>query len=403
MKQVLLQYVQVKSRLIAGKEPVKVKALIDSGAEVPVINEELLEVMKVEQIGKVNLQCVAGDAIPAKLVKVDVRLCCNDVEEEVFPHKVSCSLTPYVTLMCASIAKMGSTERFLLHPDIIAELKAVPQVRMIQGDVQANVTTRLQSQRKKVVNVEEESETESSSEEENESDDQQSLMQDGVTAEMNEQEMAACKNGNLNETKEDNECDVYIGDLFEQDEKDEEQQMQIADAKKFEEQQRQDESLKAWWKLAPDKESEFCVVNGLLYKRYRILDQTIYQLVLPKERRIKVMELAHESVFGGHLGEEKTRERIKLSFTWPKMRRDIVKFCKSCEKCQLKARSLVMDRVPITPIAREDVAFRRITMDCVGPIEPASAAGHKYCLCVVDSCTRWPTVFLLKSLTAKAV
>src|SRR6188768_1963864 len=340
LKKVLLQYVEVEIRGTAGKEPIKVKALIDSGAEVPVISEELLEGMQVEQIGKVNLQCVAGDAIPAKLVKVDVRLCGNDVEEEIIPHKVKCSLTPYVTLMCASIPKMGSTERFLLHPEIIAELKAVPQVKMIQGDVQANVTTRLQSQRKKVVEVVEESETESSSEEENESDGQQ----DGITAEMSEQEMAACKNGNLNETKEDNECDVAIGDLFEEDEKDEEQQMQIADAKKFEEQQRQDESLKAWWNLAPDKESEFCVVNGLLYKRYRILEQTIYQLVLPKERRIKVMELAHESVFGGHLGEEKTRERIKLSFTWPKMRRDIVKFCKSYEKCQLKARSLVMDR-----------------------------------------------------------
>src|SRR6218665_3494065 len=86
--------------------------------------------------------------------------------------------------------------------------------------------------------------------------------------------------------------------------------------------------------------------------------------------------------FGGDIGEEKTRERIKLSFVWPKMRRELDKFCKSCEKCQLKARSLVMDRVPITPIPREDVAFKRMTMDAVGPIEPTSAAGHKYCLCI---------------------
>src|SRR6218665_40187 len=112
------------------------------------------------------------------------------------------------------------------------------------------------------------------------------------------------------------------------------------------------------------------------------------------------MSLAHEEPFGGHLGEEKTRERIKLSFVWPKMRREIDKFCKSCERCQLKARNLVMDRVPITPIPREGTAFRRMAMDVVGPIEPTSAAGHKYCLCIVD---RWPAVYLLKSLTAKAV
>src|SRR5688572_6692741 len=74
LKKVLLQYIDVEIRGTEGKEPVKVKALIDSGTEIPVISEELLEGMKVEQIGKVNLQCVAGDAIPAKLVKVDVRL-----------------------------------------------------------------------------------------------------------------------------------------------------------------------------------------------------------------------------------------------------------------------------------------------------------------------------------------
>ena len=53
--------------------------------------------------------------------------------------------------------------------------------------------------------------------------------------------------------------------------------------------QKSDESLKAWWKLAEDKQSEFCVVNRSLYKRHRILDQVIYQVVLPEERRIKVM------------------------------------------------------------------------------------------------------------------
>src|SRR6218665_2862548 len=132
------------------------------------------------------------------------------------------------------------------------------------------------------------------------------------------------------------------------------------------------------------------MTNGLLYKKHRILDQVIYQVVLPKERRIKVMSLAHEEPFGGHLGDEQTGERINLSFVWPKMRREIDKFSKSCEKCQLKARSLVMDRVPITPIPREDIAFKRRTMDVVGPIEPTSAAGHKYCLYIVDSCTRWP-------------
>jgi len=42
-------------------------------------------------------------------------------------------------------------------------------------------------------------------------------------------------------------------------------------------------------------------------------------------------------------------------------------------------------------------------MDCVGPIEPASSKQHRYALYVTDDCTRWPNVFLLRNLTARAV
>ena len=55
------------------------------------------------------------------------------------------TITLYVSLVCAYIAGMGSKEKFLLHPESIAELKAIPQVGLIikhEEDVQANVITR---------------------------------------------------------------------------------------------------------------------------------------------------------------------------------------------------------------------------------------------------------------------
>jgi len=95
-----------------------------------------------------------------------------------------------------------------------------------------------------------------------------------------------------------------VASLFEEAEEVGNQVMQRADEKKFEEEQKSDESLKAWWKLAEDKQSEFCIVNGLLYKKHGILDQGIYQVILdlPKEMRIKMMSLADKQPFGGHLG-----------------------------------------------------------------------------------------------------
>src|SRR6218665_2889601 len=137
---------------IRGKETdkgsiVKVNALSDSGAEIPVISEELIEGINLEQVGEVSLQGVAGEAIPAKLVKVDVRVCetPNDTDGETRTNQVKFTITPYVSLVCARVAGMVSKEKFLLHPEIIAELKAISQVIMKhEEEVQANVITRAQ-------------------------------------------------------------------------------------------------------------------------------------------------------------------------------------------------------------------------------------------------------------------
>src|SRR6218665_2875823 len=222
----------------------------------------------------------------------------------------------WYALVCACLAKMGSTEKFLLHPEIVAELKAIPQVIIKhEEEVEATVITRAQRLQKEreeaeTSDNEEEKEDEGNSENENESDEQ-SDNEPSITLDRIRQENDARESDNLLESEDSDEGvrdkRLPIASLFEEAEEDEEQMMQRADAKKFEEEQKSDESLKTWWKLAEDKHSEFCVVNGLLYKKHKVLDQVIYQVVLPKERRIKVMSLAHEEPFGGHLGEEKTR------------------------------------------------------------------------------------------------
>ena len=86
---------------------------------------------------------------------------------------------------------MGSKEKFLLHPEIIAELKAIPQVIIKREDVQANVITRaqrLQKEREKVKAIdEEEREDEGKNENESEndetSDDESSITSDRIRQE----------------------------------------------------------------------------------------------------------------------------------------------------------------------------------------------------------------------------
>ncbi|XP_029836243.2 uncharacterized protein K02A2.6 [Ixodes scapularis] len=144
------------------------------------------------------------------------------------------------------------------------------------------------------------------------------------------------------------------------------------------------------------------VANGLLCHWDSIAGVKVRQLVLPRERREEVLQLAHESLWGGHMGPKKTKTRIKYSFFWPGMEKEVSEYCQSCHNCQIRSDRRRSDKVPITPLTRPEQPFQVVNVDIIGPIETSSARGHKYALCLVDLCTRWPEVVCLRSLTAKA-
>jgi len=64
-------------------------------------------------------------------------------------------------------------------------------------------------------------------------------------------------------------------------------------------------------------------------RRYSAADQTsgwVEQLMLPQTRRKQVMHFAHRTLTGGHCRAQRTRARIKLHFTWPGVRKDVLNF-----------------------------------------------------------------------------
>ncbi|GFY07745.1 retrovirus-related Pol polyprotein from transposon 412 [Trichonephila clavipes] len=158
------------------------------------------------------------------------------------------------------------------------------------------------------------------------------------------------------------------------------------------------EKVRAELKL---NKGNFLLIDGLIYHRDKILNEPVMKLVLPRCRIDKVMKLAHESVFGGHMGVKKTKERIKYNFFWPNMPGEIAEFVQTCKGCQLRKPEKIGDRVPITPIVRPELPFEIVNIDVIGPIQPPSGRGHKYVLCMMDQHTRWPEAVPLRSLTAK--
>ncbi|GFW24922.1 hypothetical protein TNCV_3846561 [Trichonephila clavipes] len=158
------------------------------------------------------------------------------------------------------------------------------------------------------------------------------------------------------------------------------------------------EKVRAELKLNKEK---ILLIDGLIYHRDKILNESVMQLVLPHCRIDTVMKLAHKSVFGGHMGVKKTKERIKYNFFWPNMSGEIAKFVQTCKGCQLRKPEKIGDRAPITPIVRPELPFEIVNIDVIGPIQPSSGRGHKYVICMMDQHTRWPEAVPLRFLTAK--
>ena len=105
-----------------------------------------------------------------------------------------------------------------------------------------------------------------------------------------------------------------------------------------------------------------------------------------------MLELAHDVPIAGHLGKEKTRQRVLHRFYWPTVFRDIENFCRSCVTCQKATHPLPVISVP----------FSRIAMDIVGPL-PRSRTGNRYILVLCDYATRYPEAIPLGTIDTEHI
>ena len=97
--------------------------------------------------------------------------------------------------------------------------------------------------------------------------------------------------------------------------------------------------------------------------------RVVNQVVVPKQLRGEVLWLAHEGLLAGHLGINKTQQRILQHFYWPGLKTDVVTFCKSCLVCQMTGKPNQTPQVaPLVPKPVLDEPFSRVIVDCVGPL-----------------------------------
>ena len=154
----------------------------------------------------------------------------------------------------------------------------------------------------------------------------------------------------------------------------------------------------------------FYTKNDVLMRKWRPSDVPAddewavkHQIVVPSSYRPHILSLAHDTPMSGHLGINKTYQRILEHFYWPNLRKDVVEFCRSCHTCQMVGKpNQTLQKAPLQPIPAFEEPFSRVIIDCVGPL-PKTKSGNQYLLTVMCASTRFPEAIPLRNISAKTI
>ena len=131
------------------------------------------------------------------------------------------------------------------------------------------------------------------------------------------------------------------------------------------------------------------VVTGALYREFHDtdIDKTELQLVVPQKKKFDVIHYYHDILTGAHLGAEHTLERIKRSFYWPSMSKEISHYCKTCNACVSRKSGQKQHQAPLGQYLAGE-AMERVALDILGPLS-VSTKGNSYILVMTDCFTKW--------------
>ena len=114
--------------------------------------------------------------------------------------------------------------------------------------------------------------------------------------------------------------------------------------------------------------------NDILYKQSYAGKETVIQLVVPKTLQVELLHWCHDHFMSGHLGLNKTYERLRSTYFWNNMLTDLQRWIKSCVSCAQKKRDVHHSKPPLLLIVVSG-PWEVIAADCMGPL-PATSLGN---------------------------
>ena len=138
--------------------------------------------------------------------------------------------------------------------------------------------------------------------------------------------------------------------------------------------------------------------NGIIWRK-RSSQSSLLQLPVPKSGREQLFLAYHASLFGGHLGRNRTLARL-ARFYWSGMSDDVKEWLTQCVAC-VKRKSPVRRHHPLANILTSH-HWDRIAMDILDVCDPIPD-GHRYILVIADYFSKLTEAFHMKNKCADTV
>ena len=116
--------------------------------------------------------------------------------------------------------------------------------------------------------------------------------------------------------------------------------------------------------IQPKDYREFSIIEGLVWRKNIKGDKV---LCLPRNHDLltRILSQAHETM--EHYGQHRTEEYLRRWYWWPRMGKEIRKFCESCPNCQRAKGENQVPRGKLHPLPIPTKPWDSIGMDFIGP------------------------------------
>ncbi|MBW0559525.1 hypothetical protein O181_099240 [Austropuccinia psidii MF-1] len=101
----------------------------------------------------------------------------------------------------------------------------------------------------------------------------------------------------------------------------------------------------------------------------------------------------HDSVYSGHLSEDRTLEKVKNCAWWPSWRKETIEYCHICDRCPNANRSRGKKFELMIHIQERKSLWEVFHMYWVTALPPSGDKGYNDCLVIVDRYSKTP-IFL---------